>query len=109
MAFLILGVSMSIIDRIEEEQKLLFKEHTIISMGGKTFCSECKLNIWSDDFPEYCQGNTTYLDVGEVSCENGVYEINAEILHLHEKINLDIASIDGGIRLEISKEAMLTL
>lgn len=76
---------MSVYNKLEEEHDLNYRKHKIEQTSKGFLCSDCGLNAWSENFPEYCIGPTTTLKLGKFSTSEEIFDVSANLYHLHNK------------------------
>lgn len=72
-----------------EKESLECLNHKIEKVNKIDTCIRCKRRVWSDDFPNYCQGETSLLSLEQQETNQDVYSVNAEILHLHNRVVIE--------------------
>lgn len=85
----------SSIERLEAEHDLFYREHKVEQTDKGYCCTECGLNAWADDFPEYCIGPTTEFALDFLDTNDEYYEVFAKVFHLHNKALIEFRA--GGV------------
>lgn len=94
----------SSIERLEAEHNLFYREHKVEQTSNGYCCTECGLNAWADNFPEYCIGPTTEIDLGSLDTNDEYYKVFGKIFHLHNKALIEFRAggvLDDGFILDI--------
>lgn len=86
---------MSIYDRILEEHSVLYKGHNVEQADAGHICIDCKLDAWSDGFPEYCIGPITEVDLGMFETNTDAYHLVASIVHNYDRALIEFKA--GGV------------
>lgn len=95
---------MSIIDEVKKDHELHYREHKMINVDGRDVCQDCQMYLWDEDFPTYCQGPTTILELGTQDTNDDSYEVTAKLLHLHSRALIEMKSgdnLDDGVFLDM--------
>jgi len=100
---------MSMVSKIDKELEITYRSHTIVREGKQQICKDCQMNIWSEDFPEFCIGPTTILNLGKVSSSEEIYNLDSKIFHLHSKTLIGFRpplKLSDGFSLELTKNEL---
>ena len=89
-----IGGSLSVVDKLKEEQDIAYRKHKVTQTDKGYLCEECNLNAWADDFPEYCIGPATNINLGNLDTNDGGYAIKAKLFHLHRKALIEFSTGD---------------
>lgn len=82
---------MSIYNKLQKEHDVLYRKHKVVEDNG-WLCEDCHLNVWDDDFPEYCIGPTTDINPVSFDTNEEVYTIKGKLFHLHNKALIEFAT-----------------
>lgn len=80
------------IDKLQEEHDVLFREHKVVRVDSGHICQDCNLNAWDEDFPEYCIGPTTEIQLGNLDTNEESYSVSARLFHLHRKALIEFST-----------------
>lgn len=98
---------MSSVNQLEQTHKIFYREHKVEKTDKGFICQDCKLNAWSDNFPEHCIGPTTVLELDSFDTNDEVYAVTAKIFHLHNRALIDFSTgnpLDNGFSLDIDAQ-----
>lgn len=97
----------NLVKELEEKHGHLYRSHSI----EKNICKKCNKNIWSETFPEYCEGEILNVSINNVVTQEQIFTLNAALYKDKSIMNIELykGMHDYNLNVVVTKEQLSDL